>query len=68
MTARVDLGAIRSNVDVIRSLAGDRTVMACIKGNAYGHGLVPVVARAQERATVEVLVALTGKAAYAYVS
>lgn len=26
------------------------------------------VARAQERATVEVLVALTGKAAYAYVS
>jgi alanine racemase len=34
MTARVDLGAIRSNVDVIRSLARDRTVMACIKGNA----------------------------------
>jgi len=42
MTARVDLGAIRSNFDVIRSLAGDRTLMACIKSNAYGHGLVPV--------------------------
>ena len=51
MTARVDLGAIRGNVDVIRSLAGDRTVMACIKGNAYGHGLVPV-ARCLEDAGV----------------
>ena len=51
MTARVDLGAIRGNVDVIRSLAGDRTVMACIKGNAYGHGLVPV-ARCLEEAEV----------------
>ena len=51
MTARVDLGAIRSNVDVSRSRAGDRTVMACIKGNAYGHGLVPV-ARCLEDAGV----------------
>lgn len=51
MTARVDLEAIRSNVDVIRSLAGDRTVMACIKSNAYGHGLVPV-ARCLEDAGV----------------
>ena len=42
MTARIDLAAIRSNLDVIRSLASDRIVMACIKGNAYGHGLVPV--------------------------
>jgi alanine racemase len=57
-----------------------RIVMACIKGNAYGHGLLPGVrcletagsleeeARAQDRATVEVLVALTGEAVYAYVS
>jgi alanine racemase len=41
MTARVDLGAIRSTLDVIRSLAGDRTVMAGLKGNAYGHELMP---------------------------
>ena len=51
MKARVDLEAIRSNLEVIRSLAGDRTVMACIKGNAYGHGLVPV-ARCLEAAGV----------------
>ncbi len=42
LTVRVDLAAIRDNLAVVRSLAGDRTVMACIKGNAYGHGLVPV--------------------------
>jgi alanine racemase len=51
LTVRVDLGAIRSNLTRIRSLAGDRTVMACIKGNAYGHGLVPV-ARCLEEAGV----------------
>jgi len=48
MTVRVDLEAIRNNLKVIRSLAGERSVMACIKGNAYGHGLVPV-ARCLER-------------------
>ncbi len=42
LTVRVDLAAIRGNLAVVRSLADDRTVMACIKGNAYGHGLVPV--------------------------
>jgi alanine racemase len=33
MTARVELGAIRSNFAALRSLAGDWTVMACIKGS-----------------------------------
>ena len=42
MTARVELGAIRSDFEVIRSLAGARTAMVGIKGSAYGHGLVPV--------------------------
>ena len=48
LTVRVDLEAIRSNFKVVRSLAGDRTVMACIKGNAYGHGLVAVARCLQE--------------------
>jgi alanine racemase len=51
MTVRVDLGAIRDNLAIVRSLAGRRTVMACIKGNAYGHGLLPV-ARTLEAAGV----------------
>ena len=42
MTARVDLATLRENLRIVGSLAGARTVMACIKGNAYGHGLIPV--------------------------
>ena len=34
VTARVDLDAIRDNLRLVRSLAGDRAVMACVKGNA----------------------------------
>ncbi|WP_265448046.1 alanine racemase [Flexivirga meconopsidis] len=37
----VDLEAIAHNVSVLQSLAGDAVVMAVVKGDAYGHGLVP---------------------------
>lgn len=40
--ARVDLTAIRDNVAVIRSrAAGGAAVMAVVKADGYGHGLVP---------------------------
>ncbi len=119
LTALVDLQAIPDNLRVIRSLAGARAVMASIKANAYGHGLLPGqrasvsgrpidilsvslehtvvdltdvggigegttvhlltrdpalgptledVAQAQGRAAAEVLVALTGRASYRYLS
>jgi len=42
MTVRVDLEAVRENLRIVRTLAGERTVMACVKGDAYGHGLLPV--------------------------
>jgi alanine racemase len=35
----VDLGAIRQNVAMLRQISGV-TVMAVVKANAYGHGLV----------------------------
>lgn len=54
-TARVDLGAIRSNVAVIRSLAGDRTVHLLSRDVGAGPTL-------EEVCSWE----LTGKAAYAY--
>ena len=38
----VDLNAIRHNLARVRSLAPTARVMAVIKANAYGHGLVPV--------------------------
>lgn len=38
--AYVDLAAIRSNVGVLRERAGDAEVMAIVKADGYGHGLV----------------------------
>jgi alanine racemase len=40
--ALIRLGALQHNLEVLRSVAPDARVMAVIKANAYGHGLVPV--------------------------
>lgn len=40
--ADIDLGAISANVAELSRRAGYADVMAVIKGDAYGHGLVPV--------------------------
>lgn len=40
--ALIRLGALEHNLDVLRSVAPNARVMAVIKANAYGHGLVPV--------------------------
>ncbi|MFI0417704.1 alanine racemase [Spongiactinospora sp. 9N601] len=39
--ARVDLAAIRHNVEVMRERAAGAELMAVVKADAYGHGLVP---------------------------
>lgn len=39
--AVVDLAAIRSNVAALREHAGDAAVMAVVKADGYGHGLLP---------------------------
>jgi alanine racemase len=39
--ATVDLGAIQRNVEVLREHAGRAAVMAVVKADGYGHGLVP---------------------------
>lgn len=38
--ALIDLGALRRNYRSLQNLAGDRSVMAVVKANAYGHGLI----------------------------
>ncbi len=38
--ARIDLGAIRDNVAILRERAGAADVMAVVKADGYGHGLV----------------------------
>ena len=47
--ARVDLAAIRSNVAVLKERAADGAgVMAVVKADGYGHGLVPTARAAVE--------------------
>jgi alanine racemase len=40
--ACIDLGALAHNLAQLRAHAGGRSVMAVVKANAYGHGLVEV--------------------------
>lgn len=40
--AVIRLGAIRHNLEIIRDKAPGARIMAVIKANAYGHGLIPV--------------------------
>jgi alanine racemase len=49
VSATVDTGALRHNLERVRNWAPRSKVMAVIKANAYGHGLV-AVARALEAA------------------
>ncbi len=39
--ARIDLTAIEANTRRLKQLAGDAAVMAVVKADGYGHGLVP---------------------------
>ncbi|MFT3888567.1 MAG: alanine racemase [Arachnia sp.] len=50
---QVDLDALHANLAVARELAGGRAVLAAVKANAYGHGLVPVARSIQERGSAE---------------
>jgi alanine racemase len=43
--AEIDLDALVHNLGVVRAEAGHARVLAVVKADAYGHGVVPVVAR-----------------------
>nr|WP_231979412.1 alanine racemase [Tessaracoccus coleopterorum] len=49
----IDLDALHHNLAVARELAGGRMVLAPVKADAYGHGLVPVALSIQERGSAE---------------
>jgi alanine racemase len=49
VTATIDLAALRMNLSVVRSLCPQSRILAMIKADAYGHGLLSV-ARALESA------------------
>lgn len=42
-TARIDLAALRHNLQKVREMAPDSRIFAVIKANAYGHGVLRVV-------------------------
>lgn len=47
--AVVDLAALAANLRAVRGLIGpDRKVLAAVKADAYGHGLVPVALRLEQ--------------------
>ncbi len=46
--ARIDLDALRSNVSALRAHAGGAGLMAVVKADAYGHGMVPCARAARQ--------------------
>lgn len=60
--ARIDLDAVRSNIDVMRDRAGAADVMAVVKADGYGHGMVPVARTAREAGVAWLGVALPSEA------
>ena len=46
--AVIDLGAIASNIEVLKQASGRVPAMVIVKANAYGHGAVPVARAAVE--------------------
>jgi alanine racemase len=60
--AEVDLGAMRHNLMRIRDLAGDALVMAVVKANGYGHGMVEVARMARSQGAEWLGVALPSEA------
>ena len=62
LEVRVDYGAIRHNVEVLKGLAGGAGVMAVVKADAYGHGLVETARAAREGGASWLGVAQPGEA------
>ncbi len=63
--AEIDLSALQHNVTVLREFLGESTaLMAVVKADAYGHGLVPAARRALESGAqwLGVATALEGEA------
>lgn len=57
----IDLDAVTNNLAEIRRHT-KAEVMACIKNNAYGHGLLPIAAHLEDNGVKRVLVAKTHEA------
>lgn len=60
--ARVDLAAVRANVEALRGHAGGAEVMTVVKADGYGHGMVPAARAALAGGATWLGVAFLGEA------
>ena len=60
--AVVDLGAVRRNLARVRELAGPAELMAVVKADAYGHGIMPIARTARSEGAEWLGVALPSEA------
>ena len=57
--AEVDLSAIKSNAQAIKAHAHSRSLIAVIKADAYGHGVIPVAEALHEAAAMYAVATVT---------
>ncbi len=62
LEARIDLAAVRANIRRMREVAGSAQVMAVVKADAYGHGMVECARAAVEAGATWLGVALPEEA------
>lgn len=62
LEARIDLDALRSNVRRLREICAPAVVMAVVKADAYGHGMLPCARAALEAGAAWIGTALPGEA------
>ncbi|MCF2530106.1 alanine racemase [Yinghuangia soli] len=60
--ARIDLDAVRHNIAAVRGRAGSAEVMAVVKADAYGHGMVACARAAQQAGASWLGTAIPGEA------
>ncbi len=63
--ATTDLGAIRANLEAVRTRVGGRLLLAAVKADAYGHGLSEVAAMIERTASADWLGVATAEEALA---
>jgi alanine racemase len=59
--ARVDLGAVRANLERLAAVVAPAEMLAVVKADAYGHGAVPVARTALDAGATALGVALVGE-------
>lgn len=60
--SEIDLQALQNNLKIIRQLADDRTVIAVVKADAYGHGSVEISRKLLSEGISHLAVAFTEEA------